>query len=252
MEETVFNAVMTARRDLTPSLIVVRIQPEQGSVPPFVPGQFINLGLPAPADEPGPLAARRSNRVRLTRRAYSIASSPRNADHLELLVALVQDGKLTPRLWPLDVGSRLWMDNEAKGSFTLNDVPEGADILAVASGTGIAPFMSMLRCHAGTGRWRTFILMHSVRTAAELAYRDELENMVHGGDVVYLPTLTREPADSPWTGRRGRVQLMLADRDALNIVPSSLHILLCVNPTMIEDVTSIVQGWGTVHTERYW
>ncbi|MEX2215942.1 MAG: FAD-binding oxidoreductase [Phycisphaeraceae bacterium] len=135
MDASLANARLIARSDLNADLCIVRIAPDSGQVPAFEPGQFATLGLPESDEAPG----------RLVRRPYSIASSPDARDHIELLLARVKEGHFTSRFWPLRPGSPIWLDPHIHGRFTLAAVPPDADLVMVATGTGIAPFMSMLR-----------------------------------------------------------------------------------------------------------
>ena len=260
------NATVTFRTDLTAELSIVRVTPDRGAAPEFEPGQFTLLGLP-PAASSGPPTTASAAR-RLVRRAYSIASTPAERRHLEFYVALVERGHLSPRLWTVPEGGRLWMDTRVSGRFTLAGVPPGADLLMVATGTGIAPFMSMLRTFHGTGRWRHAVLVHGVRRACDLAYRDELEALAASSSAfTYLPTVTREEDSSTWQGLRGRVQTILADGTYDVLVgraldPAHWHAFLCGNPEMIGAVRDDLAGRGfstgtdggprNLHFERYW
>lgn len=278
------NATLIAREDLTDSLSIVRVRPDRGAVPPFEPGQFFRLGLPRPAvvstaggDRPAGRPIGRPGRIRYTRRAYSVASSPRVTDHAEFLVVRVEEGALTPRLWELDPGDRLWMDAEAKGEFTMDVAPPDADLVLVATGTGIAPFMSMLRTFRGAGRWRRFIVIHGVRYVADLAYRCELEQVTREDSTVkYVPLVTRADVPvrppsaaeaAPWGGLRGRVQTALEPATYEQAVgapldPGCCHVFLCGNPQMIDEVQAVLESRGFVtdqrqqrgnlHFERYW
>ncbi len=266
VERDLTNATVTLRTDLTAELSIVRVAPDHGTAPAFEPGQFTLLGLPAVQAPSVPAAAARTQR--LLRRAYSIASSPAERRYLEFYVALVEQGHLSPQLWTVPEGGRLWMDPRVSGRFTLAGVPGGADLLMVATGTGIAPFMSMLRTFHGAGRWRHAVLVHGVRRASDLAYRTELEAMAASSSAfTYLPTVTREETASTWRGLRGRVQQILEDGTYDGIVgralnPAHWHVFLCGNPGMIESVREGLarRGFSTgadgaprnLHFERYW
>jgi len=267
METDPLNATLLERHDLTDRLSIVRVQPDTGRVPPFRPGQFFRLGLPrGAASDPKSAGLTHTGRVRMTRRAYSVASAPEVTAWAEFFVVLVEEGKLTPRLWEIVPGDRLWMDGEAKGEFTLELAPPDRDLVMVSTGTGIAPFVSMLRAYRGQRRWRRFVLIHGVRRAAELAYRAEIETMAREDrSVVYIPIVSRE---APVAGElRGRVQAALEPGTYEHIVgapltPDQCDVFLCGNPQMIDDVEELLtargfvadthQRRGNLHFERYW
>jgi ferredoxin--NADP+ reductase len=138
----------------------------------------------------------------------------------------------------------------------------------VATGTGIGPFVSMVRTYQGTGRYGQCILLESARTAADLGYRSELERISRQDpSFSYHPTLTREPERSGWPGLRGRLQSWLT-QDAFQRIahgpldPARWQVLLCGNPEMIDSVTELLSNLGfrrhrrsepgQIHTERYW
>ncbi len=140
------NAVVTQKDELTPRLMILRVEPDGWDLPRFEAGQYVLLGLPPTAercalsvDEEKP-----PNPDHLLRRAYSIASSSLNGEYMDFYIRLVSTGVLTPRLFALGVRDRLWMSGSPKGAFTLADVPSDRDVVLVATGTGLAPYMSML------------------------------------------------------------------------------------------------------------
>jgi ferredoxin--NADP+ reductase len=264
------NATLVSREDVTDILSIVRVRPDSGTVPPFVPGQFIRLGLlrsPRPGDSAHrPLSPRR--RIRLTRRAYSMASPPSITEWMEFFVVRIERGELTPRLWAINPGGRLWMDDKAKGEFRIALAPPGKDLVMVATSTGLAPFMSMLRAYRGQDRWRRLVVINGVRRARDLGYQAELEAVAREDpSVVYIPLASREPEDSPWRGQRGRVQAVLEPQKYRELVgapldPQECHVFLCGNPAMIDSVAQVLaargfvihsrQTPGNVHFERYW
>jgi ferredoxin--NADP+ reductase len=267
---SLLNATLTSRHDLNASLSVVRVRPDGWPLPAFEPGQFAVLGLPRDASpkEAGAASGSRPSGSGLVRRAYSIASSPHAKDDLELFVVLVEEGKLTPWLWTLEPGDRLFLDRRINGELTLDGVPADKDLVMVATGTGIAPYMSMLRTYRGQSRWRRFVLIHGVRHIADLGYRDELEaTSREDPSVVYVPVVSREQTGSDWPGLHGRVQTALA-ADTYPLLagapldPRECHVFLCGNPAMITSVQSNLeaQGFvtktkkspGNIHLERYW
>lgn len=261
------NATLSERHDLNEALSIVRVRPDSGRPPDFEPGQFITLGLPRTSGDAPSRRPRQPGRVPLTRRAYSIASGRPETDALELFVALVEEGKLTPRLWTLQVGDRLWMDSACKGGFTLASVPADRDLLMVATGTGLAPYVSMLRTHRGQRRWRRFIVIHGVRRVSDLGYRAELEAAARTDPSVhYVPIVSRAAANE-WPGARGRVTALLDERWYAEHVggvldPGRCHVFLCGNPAMIDEMeaglqqrgfrTHTPEAPGDIHLERYW
>ena len=230
------NATITTRRQPGSHLLILGVTADSGPVS-FVSGQFVNLAL---ANEDGTLTAR----------PYSIASAP-GAAETEFALALVEGGALTPRLWELPQGARVYVETGGAGSFTLRDVPPHSPLLVVATGTGTAPFMSMKR--AGLWANRKVTVVHGARTADGLAYQELLREdpAVH-----YLATVTR---DAAWTGRTTRVQQVLEE---LAPTPDGTHAMLCGNPEMIAGVRAWVEARGfkkhrkrdpgNLHFEAYW
>lgn len=248
------NATLVARRDCNARCAIVHVRPDGGATQPFLPGQFVQLGLPRLDIPPTP-----DGRVRLVKRSYSLASAPQERDAYELCLALVEQGQLTPRLFALRPGDRLWCDDAPKGHFNLERIPAGAPLVLVATGTGIAPFVSMLRDARLRGDARRFVVVHGVREPSDLAYDAELR----AADCTYIPLCSRP--DDAWQGLRGRVQAALERWPQLSPVPldpAQAHVLLCGNPAMIDEVRDLLlaRGYaldtakvaGTLHFERYW
>lgn len=262
------NATIVSRIDLNDRVALVHVRPDSGSVTPFVPGQFIQLGLPADvAASPAPAVA--PTRTKLVKRSYSIASGPHESEAYELCIAFVEQGKLTPKLHGLHAGARIWHDAVPKGHFTMELVPDGLDLVFVATGTGIAPFVSMLRTYRSLPlRFRHFVIVHGAREASDLAYHDELMVAAQSDPRVrYVPVLSRAEGDRAWHGLHGRVQVALEppafmSRTGFALDPASSRIFLCGNPAMIEDVRiqlgargftpDTPKSPGNVHFERYW
>lgn len=263
------NATIAEREDLTEELAIFRIKYDDGPVPEFKPGQFTTLGLPDPAPPNPNSPAAKAGRIKLLRRAYSIASSPLERDWLEFYVVVVKDGRFTPLMWALQPGDRIFMDRKISGHFTLDGVPDGKDLVMMSTGTGLAPFVSMYKTYRGQNRWRKFVVIHGTRLACDLGYRWELEKLAkEDPSLVYLPSCTREPADSAWPGMRGRVHQFLEPATYERLVghpltPENAHIFLCGNPQMIDECEQYLQerGFvvknrehpdGNIHFERYW
>jgi len=257
------NATIIYREELTPELAIIRVAPDSGEVPPFEPGQYAELALPELDERP------EEERRKLERRAYSIASSPASREYVEFFIVLVPNGSVTPKLFSLPVGARVWLGPKIKGKFTLEDIPEGKDLLMISTGTGLAPFVSMAREYLADRRFRSFIVMHGTRRESDLAYREQLMEMAAQSNkkLIYVPALTREPEDSSWAGLRGRVPLFLKPGTFEEITgkpfsPETLQIFLCGNPDMIDQLIEQLTGYGfkihnkkdpgNIHFERYW
>ena len=197
----------------------------------FDPGQFVNLALPSDGE--------------LLRRPYSLASAP--GARPEFYLTRVDDGSLTPRLFDLPLGSRLLIERKAQGFFTLKYVPDCRSLWLVASGTGLGPFISMLRSGEVWRRFPRVVVVHGVRSRAELGYADELSRLVQerAGQFDYVPSLSREAAPDILQGRitSNLTSGALERRVGLKLEEEA-HFMLCGNPDMIADVTQILHGRG--------
>jgi len=268
-----YNATITAWSEQPNGRVIFRVQPDDGPVHAFEPGQFATLGLPRehpPVEDPDRYPPGDPRWKKLWRREYSIASSAHERQSIELYAVHVSGGRFTPRLWhAAQHGRRIWMDLNIKGDFTLRRVPSNdRHLVLVATGTGICPYVSMLRTYRGTGRWHRFTLIHGVRRAEDLGYREELESIAAADPTVdYFPVCSREPADSPFPGHRGRVNELIepeAFRRTISepLDPERCHVFLCGNPEMIQTCREPLEQLGFVvhsrarpgnlHFERYW
>lgn len=247
------NATVVGRNDLNAELAIVHVAPDGWNPPDFEPGQFATLGLPDPEKRSG-----------LLKRVFSIASAP-GAPAMEFYIQLVKHGEFTRRLWHLEEGDRLWLSDKVAGRFTLEPVPPDKDLLLLGTGTGLAPYLSMVRHYRGRERWRRAAVVHGVRHVADLGYREELERLAAEDEsLAYVPLVSRDPE---WTGVRGRVQLLLEDgaleaRTGFPLDPTTCHVFLCGSPAMIDDMEVALAALGftahsgrapgNLHFERYW
>lgn len=265
------NAVLALKQEVAPGLAIFRVVPDGWELPDFEPGQFAVLGLPAEAprvagadaEEPPPKPGT------LIRRSYSIASSSRQKEYLEFFLALVRSGALTPRLFALEAGHKLYLGPKFAGLFTLKEVPSTANLVMVATGTGIAPYMSMLRTHLAEDSHRRTAVIHGARHASDLGYSHELEALKRQfSHLTYVPVISRPDEElHPWVGETGYVQDVwrrgvVAQRWGFAPSPDHTHVLLCGNPAMVEDMIKLLtaEGFrehsrrqpGQIHTEKYW
>ncbi|MBF0147093.1 MAG: ferredoxin--NADP reductase [Magnetococcales bacterium] len=266
-----YNATVIQRVNITPRLSIFRIRPDEDFK--FSAGQFTVLGLThaaprlpdADAEEPDP-----TRQARLIRRAYSISSGSQEQEFVEFFISLIGSGQLTPRLFCLKVGDRLFMGTKATGVFTLDRVASDKQLLLIGTGTGLAPYMSMVRTLAlGEGcPVRPMVVLHGARYSWDLGYRAELESLGRAcGGFRYLPVITRPQDDPSWNGLTGRLDRILdlpelSKQIGFSLNPQSCHVFLCGNPEMVEGVATLLQGRGfdpgsrkepgNLHMEKYW
>lgn len=239
------NATLVAREDVTPSIARLRVRPDAG-VAPFEPGQYLALGI----DVDG----------RSVQRPYSTASPRGEAVALEFLVRLVPAGVLTPRLWRLGAGSRVRV-GRPKGLF-VSRAGDPRRPLFIATGTGLAPLMSMLETRlretSDAPRARP-VVVHGVARVDELAWRDRLEALAARGRIRYVPAVSR-PADAGntgWPGAVGRLDALIASvLEAEGVDPAEAVAFVCGNPGMVDGVAAALRSLGVpaeaVRTEAYW
>lgn len=271
--EDLLNATIIERIDLHEAQSIFRIRLDAGPTPQFEAGQYAMLALPRPEalmpKLPPGIKLPPRKKPAMIKRAYSIASSPKVREYLEFLIVVVDEGKLTPLMWNLQTGARIMMEDVCKGEFTLKDVPPGKDLIMVSTGTGIAPFISMLDTYRGENRWNRLVMINGCRYARDLAYVSEMEAICRSDpSVVFIPAVTREPPESTWQGLRGRVTGLLDEGVYDKLVGAPLtseqcHVLLCGNPEMIDDLQKKLEArgftlhnrenpHGNIHFERYW
>lgn len=251
------NAIVTQRVDFSSDLMILRVAPDGWELPPFKPGQYSLLGLPASAlrsatatPEPSPPAA-----DAFIRRAYSIASASVEREYLEFYISQVRSGSLTSRLFTLNVGDRVFLSPKATGLFTLDNVDLEQNLVFIGTGTGLAPYISMIRSHVDAGEPRKFFVLHGARNSWDLGYRTELFYLQRfAPNFSYLPTIDG-PEDEvvPWTGHVGFAQDLwkegvITQAWGFAPTPENSHIFLCGNPLMIEAMKELLDGEGfTVH-----
>jgi ferredoxin--NADP+ reductase len=270
MSEEQLNAVMASRLEVSPRLVIMRVVTDGWQMPDFEPGQFAVLGLPGSSPRCGLSEPEHSpsDSHKLIRRAYSIASSSLTREHMEFYVGLVSSGALTPRLFALNLGDHLWLSPKITGMFTLDQVPQDKNIAMIATGTGLAPYMSMLSTEMRCNSSRRFAVLHGAYHSWDLGYRSELLTMQHlCSNFTYVATIDRpEDEPVPWLGHTGWVQNLwrqgiVGEAWGFQPTPANTHVFLCGNPAMIEEmVESLCQeGFrehnhrepGEIHVERF-
>ncbi|CAP02003.1 ferredoxin--NADP+ reductase [Acinetobacter baumannii SDF] len=220
----------------------------------FTAGQFARIGLKV-GDE-------------LIVRAYSVVSSPFD-ETLEFFSIVVPDGAFTSNLQHLKVGDELYLEKIPYGYLTLAryQQPLPHDLWLLATGTGLAPFLSMLQDFETWSNYQKINLVYSVRTAAELAYVDRIQEIAetfgegHLG-FKFIPIITRDPS----APLHERLPVLIENGElekvaGLELSPASSHVMLCGNPQMVDDTKEALKrcgltmnrrGEGNIAVENYW
>ena len=207
----------------------------------FKNGQFVMLGLNV---EGRPLM-----------RAYSIAS-PNYAEELEFFSIKVENGPLTSRMQHLTAGDSILIGRKPTGTLVLDNLRDGRNLYLLATGTGLAPFLATIRDPEAYERFSTVVLVHGVRTKAELAYRDLIEfelpkdeflGELIGSSLRYYPTVTREPFHN-----QGRIPDLIESGKLfkdLGLPPLDSEcdrVMICGNPQLVSDMPALLEDGGFV------
>lgn len=205
----------------------------------FANGQFVMLGLEVGGK---PLT-----------RAYSIAS-PNYEEHLEFFSVKVQNGPLTSRLQHLQPGDPIIVSRKPTGTLVLHDLLPGKNLYLLSTGTGLAPFMSVIRDPETYERFERVVLIHGVRYVSELAYTDFItrelpENEYFGEEVrnklIYYPTVTREQFRN-----RGRLTKLVESGKLFEDIglppfnPAIDRAMICGSPAMLKDCCEMLNARG--------
>lgn len=252
------NAIVQQVIQVSPTMKVIRIAPVGWELPEFKPGQFVGLGL-YPSNEKCPEATEEYAELtpdKLIKRAYSIASSNTSKEFIEFYITLVHSGSLTPRLFNLNIGDRVWMGQRFTGMFTLEEVDENKNIILIATGTGVAPYMSMLRSDA-LRRKGNIVVIHGAANSWDLGYSSELTLLQNiAPHFEYVPTITMpEKEVTKWNGRTEWIHEIWLDGTIEKLwkfkpTPENTHIFLCGNPNMISGMTEILNKEGFIEHSR--
>ncbi len=228
------EAEVTSRRDVSSDLWIVRLRPAERIC--FTPGQYATVGLPGPEG--------------LTERPYSIASSPRQ-DEIEFFLELVRGGRLSPHLYEIPVGGKVQVRRVAEGRFLFDQASGRPNHFMIATVTGVAPFVSMVRELAarhddGQGLPYRAALLHGASLSRELGYCDELSTLARRCPwFTYIPTLSRVGEDPAWTGERGRAEDVARKHlDGLGFTAADTTAYACGNAHMIEHAKGILARAG--------
>ncbi len=225
MSEKFHAGRVIENRRWTDTLFSLRVE---GPRLKFEAGQFVRIGI-----EPTLV------------RAFSFVNPPSDPV-LEFYGVVVPQGPLSPRLARLEKGDVLQVASNPAGFLVLSEVPDADTLWLVSTGTGIAPFLSILRIETPWRRFRNVVLVHAVRYSAELAYRDLLKQVLLQRPAFrYVTFVSREAAPGSLPGR-----IPAAIRDARLEAAAGLaldsrsHVMLCGNPQMLKDATAALAERG--------
>jgi ferredoxin--NADP+ reductase len=204
----------------------------------FVPGQFARIGLQPVEGE-------------AVWRAYSIVSAPDEA-FLEFFLVVLPGGQFSARVAKLEPGDSMLLEPHAQGFLTLDRFRDGVDLWLVATGTGLAPYISMLRDDAAWKQFENIVVVLSVRHSQDLAYVEELEALAQRhalpgqARLTFIKTLTRDPAAGALHGRvTALAESGELERAAgLAFDEDRSRFMLCGNPDMVEAMRALLKARG--------
>ncbi|MGE5129444.1 MAG: ferredoxin--NADP reductase [Sphingomonadaceae bacterium] len=217
-------------RHWTEALFSLRVEAQRL---PFEAGQFVRLALDVDSE-------------RLAR-PFSFVNPPEDPV-LEFYGVIVPGGPLSPRLARLAAGDALYVASNPSGFLVLSEVPDSDVLWLLATGTGIAPFLSILRTETPWRRYASVVLVHGVRYARELVYREAIEAVARARGTRFrsVSFVSREPTPGSLTGRipaaiaDGRLQ----QAAGVALAPDNSQVMLCGNPDMLKDAGAALAARG--------
>ena len=230
------------------NLFSLKVSAEMG---PFTAGQFTSLALEINGDQ--------------VARPYSFLSSP-GQQPLEFFFYVATDGALSNALVKLEVGDTVMLKQKANGFFILDEIPASRDLWMIGTGTGIAPYFSILGTEEVWQRYDNIVLIEGVRSGKDLPYSDLIEKFSreHSEQFTYQPFVSRE--DYP-NAIKSRIPVSLADgsleqKVGITLTPENSQLMLCGNPDMVKDCVELLKDRGfeknlrkkpgQITTENYW
>lgn len=219
----------------------------------FKAGQFARIALPNPVGEP-------------VARAYSMVNAP-SESRIEFVIARVAEGEVTPHLQNLKGGDEILINSHPSGFFTLDHVPDGDTLWMLATGTGIGPYLSILKEDTVWQRYPKVRLVHGVRTQADLCYHDMLSALAEQRpeQFRYQPVISRESQRGD-NALHGRIPALIASGELEQVTKAVFNpqsqVMLCGNPAMIQDARDALAAKGLqkhlkrkpghITMEQYW
>lgn len=217
----------------------------------FEAGQFAKLALAVGSE--------------MVARPYSFVNAPRERPH-EFYYVTLPEGPLTQRLSKLEAGDTIHLAPRPSGFLVLSEVPDGANLWLISTGTGVGPFLSILKTDAPWQRFQQVVLVHAVRQADELTYRDSIARLLNerGERMRVVSFLSREQRSGTLHGRipaaieDGRLEAAAG----VALSASTSQVMICGNPGMVTDTTEVLKRRGMkkhrrrepghITVENYW
>jgi ferredoxin--NADP+ reductase len=231
------EGTVVGKRRWTERLYSLQVDAE---VAPFQAGQFTKLALGINGEMVG--------------RPYSFVNAP-GEKPLEFYFIVVPGGLLTQRLAALEVGDAVWVSPHAAGFLTLAEVPDATHLWLLSTGTGIGPFLSILKTEQPWQRFERVVLAHAVRHTDELAYGETIRNFAqqNGKQFRFVPFVSREGTDF---ALRARIPEAIANgqleaKAGVALAPESSQVMLCGNPDMMRDTTEALLARGLKKNRRH-
>ncbi|MFQ5781428.1 MAG: FAD-binding oxidoreductase [Nitrosopumilus sp.] len=249
------------KKNLTEDLAIFRFQPSDGSpIDDFKSGQFVILG-------------HKMDGEKIIHRPYSISSPPSEKRYYEFYIKWKEHptfGKFTTFLFNMNIGDTVFYQKPA-GNFCIeyffsNGAPDRRQMILIATGTGLAPFMSYILHLRNVGTKKKIVLIHGARHPLELGYEEILEKLEAESNgswnFRYFPTLSHpeDPLNKDWSGHTGRVQTFIQGIDkhqsqletmlGQQITPTNSMFYLCGKKDMIDDVISLLKPINFVTTKN--
>jgi ferredoxin--NADP+ reductase len=241
------EGTVAAQKRWTERLFSLKVEAEIS----FEAGQFAKLAL-AVGDE-------------MVARPYSFVNAPDERPH-EFYYVTLPEGPLTQRLCKLSAGDRIYLAPRPAGFLALSEVPEGQNLWMIATGTGIGPFLSILKTEAPWRRFKQVVLVHAVRRAEELTHRESIEQLMrrHREQMRTVSFVSRESVAGALAGRvpaaieEGRLEA----ETGVVLSAATSQVMICGNPDMVTDVTAALarrgmkkhrrRDPGHITVENYW
>ncbi|HEY9379899.1 MAG TPA: ferredoxin--NADP reductase [Burkholderiales bacterium] len=242
------EGTVIGQKQWTERLFSLQVKAE---LPGFEAGQFAKLALAVDGEMVG--------------RPYSFVNAPKERPY-EFYYIVVPGGPLTPRLAKLEYLDNIYLAPNPSGFLVLSEVPDAEHLWMLSTGTGLGPFLSILKTDAPWRRFKKIVLVHAVRHGVELTYRDQIERLLaeHPEQLRMVSFVSREEHQGALSGRipeaiaDGRLEKAVG----LEMSTHSSHVMLCGNPAMVSSVTEMLKTRGMkkhrrrdvghITSENYW